>query len=443
MTKLAKGDILTPPGTGHIDSLTPDQKMKLKEVWSIIFDIADSGEAVVPSDMMHEVEKEAKAEGGSNSATVQAAAKAGWFSDNKSVKAEADAKAAGYGTGMAKITLADLGLSVDKLRPLLWDNAMGDHPDALLLRFVRARKWNVINSLNMLFKAFKWRLDEDIASVKYSTDEQLDAQNPKFFDQLESGKFYIHGTDVDGRIVAYLNVRLHFASAQPAKTLERLAVYVIECGRVLVQHPVETVCLVFDLNGLGIANMDLNMVKYLITIFEAYYPESLGRIIIHGAPFIFWGFWKIIAPWLDPVVASKVRFTRSDKDLLEFIPAKQLIDNYKVGLDRFKYSYPRAQPGENKRMEDTETKERLIKEWKDTFWRFEALTREWIKAGTPAAGPTARLEDEIERERNQCARELRVAFFKMDPYIRSRNMFHRTSPPVALDDGSAQWTYQN
>ncbi|KAF9998168.1 hypothetical protein BGZ80_011245 [Entomortierella chlamydospora] len=443
MTKLAKGEILTPPGTGYIDSLTDDQKKKLKEVWSIIFDIADSGEAIIPSDMMHEVEKEAKSADGSQSATVQAAAKAGWFSENKSTKAEADAKAAGYGSGMAKVSLADLGLSVDKLRPILWDNAMGDHPDALLLRFIRARKWNVVNALNMLFKAFKWRIDEDLPNIKYSTDEHLNAENPKFFEQLESGKFFIHGTDVDGRVVAYLNVRLHYPNAQPAKTLETLALYVIECGRVLVQHPVETVCLVFDLKGFGLSNMDLGMVKYLVTIFEAYYPESLGRIIIHGAPFVFWGFWKIIEPWLDPVVASKVHFTRSDQDLVEFIPANHLIDNYKSGLDHYQYSYSHAKPGENECMDDTEAKDKYVKEWKDTFWKFEALTREWIRAGTPAAGPSARSEEEIEKERNECAKELRVAFFKMDPYIRARNMFHRMSPPVAQPDGSANWVYQN
>ncbi|KAG0327795.1 hypothetical protein BG000_000798 [Podila horticola] len=407
MTKLAKGDVLTAPGTGHIGCLTPDQKKTLKEVWSIIFSIADSGEAVLPSEMMHEVQKEATSGKGAQSATVQAAAKAGWFSNNKAAKAEEEAKAAGYGAGMAKISLSDLGLSVDQLRPILWDNAMGDHPDSLLLRFVRARKWNVVNSLNMLFKAFKWRLDEDIPAVKYSSDDKLDSQYPKFFEQLESGKFYINGTDKEGRIVAYLNVRLHKPNDQPAKTLEKLTVYVMEAGRVLLEYPVETVCLVFDLTGFSLSNMDFAMVKYLVTVFEAYYPESLGRIIIHGAPFVFWGVWK-----------------------------------YKSGKDKFKYKYIRAQPGENKRLDDTETKEKLVAEWKATFWKFETLTREWIAVGTPEAN-SARTEAEIEAEREQVAKDLRVAFFKMDPYIRARNMFHRSTPQVAQDDGSVKWTYNN
>ncbi|KAF9193301.1 hypothetical protein BGZ50_007561 [Haplosporangium sp. Z 11] len=439
---MAKGDIMTPPGTGYVHSLTPDQKKTLKEVWSIIFSIADSGEAVIPSDMMREAQKEATSDAGAKSATVQAATKAGWFSGNKAAKAEADAQAAGYNEGMAKVSLADLGMSVEKLRPVLWDNVMGDHPDSLMLRFIRARKWNVVNALNMMFKAFKWRLDEDIPAVKYSTDAELNALYPKFFEQLEGGKFYIHGTDNDGRIIAYLNVRLHKPNDQPAKTLEKLTVYVMEAGRVLLQPPVETVCLVFDLTGFSLSNMDFAMVKYLLQIFEAYYPESLGRVLIHGAPFVFWGVWKVIQPLLDPVVAAKISFTRSDQDLLQYIPAKHLPDRYKGGLNHYTYSYPHAQPNENQCMADTETKERLVAEWKTTFWKFEALTREWIKAGTPEA-TSSRTEEEIEKEREQVAKDLRVAFFKMDPYIRARNMFHRTSPPVAQTDGTVNWVYKN
>lgn len=241
---------------------------------------------------------------------------------------------------------------------------------------------------------------------------------------------------------SYLNVRLHKPNDQPAKTLEKLTVYVMEAGRVLLENPVETVCLVFDLTGFSLANMDFNMVKYLVTVFEAYYPESLGRIIIHGAPFVFWGVWKVIQPWLDPVVAAKVCFTRNDNELTQYIDANHLPVQYKSGKDKFKYKYIRAQPGENKRLEDTETKEKLVAEWKETFWKFEALTREWIAVGTPEA-KSARTEAEIEAEREQVAKDLRVAFFKMDPYIRARNMFHRSTPQVAQDDGSVKWTYNN
>ncbi|KAG0225438.1 hypothetical protein BGW42_000885 [Actinomortierella wolfii] len=435
------GEYATPPGTGYYWNLNAEQKKVLKEIWAYIFEVADSGECYVPLDLMNDVLKDAQSADGSKAATVQAAAKAGFFSGNKADKAKKDAEAAGK-AGMAKVSLADLGLSVEKLRPILWDNVMGDHPDSLVLRFVRARKWNAVNALNMMFKAFKWRLDEDVPSIKYSTDVELDEKNPQLFKNLEMGKFYVHGTDKEGRIIAYLNVKLHKPGDQPPKTLERLAIYTMEAGRVLLQPPVETVCLIFDLTGFTLANMDLHMVKYLIQVFEAYYPESLGRIIIHGAPFVFWGVWKIIQPLLDPVVAAKVVFTRSDAELTQYIDAEKLIDKYKGGKDKYKYEYIHAQPGENKCMEDTETKEKLVGEWKALMWKFEALTREWINVGTDKATST-RTEAEIEEERAQVCKDIRVAFFKMDPYVRARNFFHRTTPPVALPDGSVHWVYNN
>ncbi|KAG0336480.1 hypothetical protein BG005_004303, partial [Podila minutissima] len=70
---------------------------------------------------------------------------------------------------------------------------------------------------------------------------------------------------------------------------------------------------------------------------------------------------------------------------------------------------------------------------------FEALTHEWIAVGTPEAKP-AGTEAEIEAQCKQVAKDLCVAFFKMDPYIHARNMLHCSTPQVAQDDGSVKWT---
>ncbi|KAG0050636.1 hypothetical protein BGZ83_004602 [Gryganskiella cystojenkinii] len=77
--------------------------------------LENSGEGVVPSDMMYEVEKDSKIT--AQSVTVAAAAKAGSFFGKKSTEVK-EAKAAGYGVGMARISFADLGFSVEKLRPI-------------------------------------------------------------------------------------------------------------------------------------------------------------------------------------------------------------------------------------------------------------------------------------------------------------------------------------
>ncbi|KAF9376313.1 hypothetical protein CPB97_010894 [Podila verticillata] len=428
---MAKTDIATPPGTGLVGKLLPEQKELLKQMWAEIFQIADSGVASVPN------EKTPPASAASETSSIKSKTatvkKSGWFGSSKSTPAPVEA-------GTTRVNLADIGLSVEQLRPALWNNILGDHPDSLLLRFLRARKWNVNNGLNMILKAFKWRLEDDIEEVKAKSEDELDAKYRGFKLQMEMGKSYLHGTDKNGRPVVYINVRMHKPADQDQKALEKFTIYVMEMGRLMIQPPVETACLVFDMTGFSLANMDYNFVKFLVQCFEAYYPESLGILLIHKAPFVFWGVWKIIEPWLDPVVASKIRFTRSDQEMTEIIDANHLPNKYDGGKDQFKYEYIPVVAGENDRMKDTETKERLLEEWKAIMWKFEALTREWIDCKKVAG---ARSEEDIEAERLAITKELRVAYFKLDPYIRARSLYHRSEHPVLQADGTAVWTYKN
>ncbi|KAF9937096.1 hypothetical protein BGZ75_002341 [Mortierella antarctica] len=430
---MAKGDIATPPGTGLVGKLTPDQKELLKQMWAEIFQIADSGVLDVPNDLL-------PAGAAAETASIKSktsTAKKSWFGSTKSAPAAAAAE-----VPTTRVNLADIGLSVDQLRPALWNNILGDHPDSLLLRFLRARKWNVTNGMNMILKAFKWRLEDDIEEVKSKSEDELDAKYKGFRLQMEMGKSFVHGTDKMGRPVVYINVRMHKPSDQDPKALEKFTIYVMETGRLMIQPPVETACLIFDMTGFSLSNMDYNFVKFLVQCFEAYYPESLGVLVIHKAPFVFWGVWKIIEPWLDPVVASKIRFTRNDKELTDIIDADKLPVKYDGGKDQYTYKYIPVSAGENDRMKDTETKERLLEEWKAIMWKFEALTREWIACKKPET-VNPRSEEVIEEERLNVTKDLRVAYFKLDPYIRARNLYHRSEHPVLQADGTSIWTYQN
>lgn len=129
-----------------------------------------------------------------------------------------------------------------------------EHPDTLLLRFLRARKWDVPKAFGMMANAILWRqklqVDDDIVpkgelhaweqsrDKKLSTAEQKEGKD--FISQLEMGKSYLHGLDRDGRPVNVVRVRLHKPGAQSQEALERYIVHVIESTRILVAPPVET-----------------------------------------------------------------------------------------------------------------------------------------------------------------------------------------------------------
>ncbi|KAF9946577.1 hypothetical protein BGZ70_003157, partial [Mortierella alpina] len=113
---MAKGDIATPPGTGLVGKLTPEQKELLKQMWAEIFQIADSGVLDVPNDLLPASVETASIK------SKTSAAKKGWFGSTKS------APAATAEVPTTRVNLADIGLSVDQLRPALWNNILGDHP---------------------------------------------------------------------------------------------------------------------------------------------------------------------------------------------------------------------------------------------------------------------------------------------------------------------------
>src|SRR6185437_11536362 len=50
--------------------------------------------------------------------------------------------------------------SPESLRATFWSMVKADHPDGLLLRFLRARKWDVDKALVMLVSTMRWRSQE-------------------------------------------------------------------------------------------------------------------------------------------------------------------------------------------------------------------------------------------------------------------------------------------
>lgn len=129
-----------------------------------------------------------------------------------------------------------------------------ENPDSLLLRFLRARKWDVGKGFAMLTQNILWRkevdVDDDIMpkgelhELERSRNDKLSAKERKdgkdFIAQLNMGKSFLHGFDRQGRPVNYVRVKIHKPGAQTEETLERYIIHVIESTRLIVVPPVET-----------------------------------------------------------------------------------------------------------------------------------------------------------------------------------------------------------
>jgi CRAL/TRIO domain len=168
-----------------------------------------------------------------------------------------------------------------------------------------------------------------------------------------------------------------------------------------------------------ISNMDYAPVKFMVKIFEANYPESLGAVLVHKAPWVFQGIWAIIKGWLDPVVAAKVHFTKSIEDLEQFIPKSQIVKEL-GGSEEWDYKYVEPVEGENEQMKDVEGRERLEKERDREVLEFQKKTFDWIARGSNDSDAL-----DIAKERDGLAKRLNENYWALDPYIRARSLYDR------------------
>lgn len=166
----------------------------------------------------------------------------------------------------------------------------------------------------------------------------------------------------------------------------------------------------------SLANMDYTPVKFMIKVFEANYPESLGVVLVHKSPWIFQSIWKIIKGWLDPVVAAKIHFTKDLKELEEYVPKKQ-IPKELGGDDPWEYTYVEPTSGENALLKDEETRKRLMDERAKLIKEYETVTQKWVHDPK---------QEGVLKERADLTEKLRQGYWELDPYVRARSLYDRT-----------------
>ncbi|CRG83570.1 Phosphatidylinositol transfer protein CSR1 [Talaromyces islandicus] len=342
--------------------------------------------------------------------------------------------------------MAAYKLSPDELRHTLLASLKNDHPDAMLLRYLRARKWDVGKAFVLLVSSMGWRVkmhvDDDILprgelyalqQTKSPSRREQRAGND-FVKQLRMGKNIIHGVDREGRPIVDIRVRLHRAEDQSDAVLERYVVHTIEMCRLLLRPPeIETAVLIFDMTDFSMANMDYTPVKFIIKCLESFYPECLGLILIHKAPWFFSASWRIIKAWMNDSLRSKVHFTKTLGDLQRFI-APENIPGDLGGPDAYHYRY--IEPDTNDKAEtlshDTysPTREFLLGQRQRIASEMLDATRLWLQTSAMRDRIGAALQHD---RRVELIEELRLNYWRLDPFVRARSHLDREG--VIVGDG--------
>jgi len=128
------------------------------------------------------------------------------------------------------------------------------------------------------------------------------------------------------------------------------------------------------------------------------------------------GIWKIIKGWLDPVVASKVHFTKNVEELAEFVERSHITKEL-GGEDPWVYHYVEPVDGENDFLEDGAARQILEDKRAATVREFETTTQQWIH------DPKA---ESLKQKRVELVERLRSGYWQLDPYLRARTLYDRT-----------------
>jgi hypothetical protein len=301
-----------------------------------------------------------------------------------------------------------------------------------MLRFLRARKGDVGRGLAMMATMLRWRLDSDVEALVEKGDLVNSAEIPKFIEQQKSGKVFSLGCTGEEEPICYVLMKYHSIWGQPSESMQKFIVTQMETFRLLMGPPVDKACIFFDLKGFGIKQMDIVSLLYLVKVLESYYPESLAKMYVSNAPYVFWGFWRVVKNLLDPVVRNKIVFIEGPKDTGDYAPEDRII-KYCGGKVQSEFKYVESKPGENDCQKDEETKERLKARHHRITDQFEKVTREWCAGGGE--------EEDLNEKRQVLIKKLRLSQFELEPYTRGLTVYHRNGVLPAEHQGIATFDY--
>ena len=210
-----------------------------------------------------------------------------------------------------------------------------NYDDLFLLRFLRARKFDLEKTMEMFKKFLQWRIDMKVDELR----ESYQMEN-----LVQIKKLYPHGyhkTDKQGRPI-YIelydktDVKGLFKITTEDKMVkyyikqyERQIKYIFPACPAVVKRPVEQSCTVLDANGIGITSLFgpiKGFVKLASDIGQDYYPEMLGKMTIVNVGFLFRAVWSLVKSFIDPKTQNKINLLKSTykDDLLVLIDEENL-----------------------------------------------------------------------------------------------------------------------
>jgi hypothetical protein len=168
-----------------------------------------------------------------------------------------------------------------------------------LNRFLNCRGQTFEQAGKHAIDTFKWRKQYEVGTVDLTVVP---------IEGWLAGAMFIYLPDRDNLPVMYLRARMHFrVEPQFYKLLQQLIVYnFTQLDRLAGVEFGWSVLL--DLTGIGWANVDLDMLYFLITTMRNHFPNGCRRIIVYGLPWFLNIVAKTVMSALPSDTVAKIKF---------------------------------------------------------------------------------------------------------------------------------------
>lgn len=210
---------------------------------------------------------------------------------------------------LRELIITDIEANPEKYSPE--DIKKAYHDEWFIARYLLRMKLDVKSSHQMLRKALEFR-NSPIVSVK---------QFPNEF--YEIGAIFQYEPDRKGNIPVYMRIRVYQRISLVTPYVKAFLFQAIEEADKKAQG--KGIVLVFDLQGAGMSNIDMDLLFFVITTLVNYFPKGLSYMLVHELHWTLRSIWHVAKQWLSDDHKDLVKFSDSHT-IYEYFKGENLPD---------------------------------------------------------------------------------------------------------------------
>lgn len=211
--------------------------------------------------------------------------------------------------------------------------------DATLLRFLRARKYNIEKSFEMICDCIAWREKNNVETI---LERPFDPEKLRLIRDNSHSGYY--GYDKKGQPVyidrpGKLNIQKLLSSDittddilfKHVQEMEYLSNVILWEASERAGHTIDSCLMILDVGGVKLTDFtkEVKNILHMITkVDQDNYPETNGGTLVVNSSFIFVAIFRVVEAFLDKRTREKIKLFGADKKgrakLLQHVDADQL-----------------------------------------------------------------------------------------------------------------------